>query len=68
MNKLIGVVVLLLLVACSSEQQTPVLKEKSMLDKTIAPPLDALEKAKGVEDVLKQQQLERDKRMLEQGV
>ncbi len=41
---------------------------KTALEKTISPQLDALEKAKEVEDVLNQSVEERDKMMRENGI
>lgn len=58
----------LLLAACGGEQQIQPVDEKSSLQKTLQPQLDALEKAKGVEEALEQQKQDLDKRMAEQGI
>jgi len=71
MYKVLGIylTVTTLLVACGNEDK-PVTsdKQKSALEKTIAPQLDALEKAQGVEDSLQQSVDERDKKMREKGI
>ena len=66
MSKWSGLVLLVLLASCGSEQPVSPDKTQQPLEKALDTQLDALEKAKSLEESLQQQKLERDRRISEQ--